>query len=216
MDYWDFLEDELQIDDLNQSLIKEKSGIENSFLVNRKLVNSKEYHDKFEQLPLPKAVQESAYKQAGRLLDFVDGQGEERLLSIDARTGDFIVDNFNRDGDMYHTGFIDPEKHLINKCEHNIVLIHNHSLNGRPSGKDLLSFSHLDKVQMSIIACHDGTIFAITNVNPLFEKVYNKFIEDYKYDVQDMQMIKRLAMTDVELYNNKLGKKQKLYKIRRL
>lgn len=71
-------------------------------------------------------------------------------------------------------------------------------------------------MQWLIIACHDETLFTITNVNPLFEKVYNKFIEDYKYDVQDMQMVKRLAMTDVELYNNKLGKKQKLYKIRRL
>ena len=166
-------------------------------------------------MPLPKAVQESAYKQTGRLLDFVDGQGEERLLAIDARTGEFIVDNFNRDGDMYRTGFIGSEKTIIEKCNNNIVLIHNHSLNGRPSGQDLLSFLHLDKVQMSIIACHDGTLFAITHVSPLFEKVYNKFIEDYKHDVQDIQIVKRLAMTDAELYNDKLGKKQKLYIIRR-
>ena len=167
-------------------------------------------------MPFPKVVQESAYKQAGRLLDFVDGQGEERLLAIDARTGDFIVDNFNRDGDMYHTGFIDPEKHLINKCEHNIVLIHNHSLNGRPSGKDLLSFLHLDKVQMSIIACHDGTIFAITNVNPLFEGLYNKTMDYYNQTIGNELEAKRLAMTYMELYNDKLGKRQKLYKIRRL
>lgn len=121
---------------------------------------------------------------------------------------------------MYHTGFIDPEKHLINKCEYNIVLIHNHSLNGslngRPSGQDLLSFLHLDKVQMSIIACHDGTLFAITNVNPLFEELYNKTMDYYNQTIGNELETKRLAMTYMELYNEKLGKKQKLYKMRRL
>ena len=44
-------------------------------------------------------------REAGRLLNFVDGQEQERMLVINARTGEFVVDNFDRDGDMYKTGF---------------------------------------------------------------------------------------------------------------
>ena len=70
-----------------QSLISKKEFV-NGFSVERNYINSKEYHDKFEKLPLSKPVIESLYKETGRLLEAVDGQEQEHMLAINARTGE--------------------------------------------------------------------------------------------------------------------------------
>ena len=110
-----------------------KKDKHNAYSVEREYINSKLYHDKFENFPVNKEVQQSLYKEAGRLLNFVDGQEQERMLVINARTGEFVVDNFDRECDMYKTGFNSEEYQKILDCPDNIIVMHNHSLNGCPS-----------------------------------------------------------------------------------
>lgn len=222
MDLWELCDESLSLSGTNDLLeqalvcIKEKEPDKEKFVVNRQLVNSKEYHDKFKEIDVPRRVQECLYRETGRLLDFVDGQAEERLLAINARTGDFIVDNFNRSGSEKRTSFIASEKMEIDKCKDPIILVHNHSLNGRPSGKDLLSFLHQEKVALSLVACHDGTVYEISYVSPKFEIMYDSYMNELKQFISDMDEIKRLAMTRCIDQNNKLGKSKKLFKVRRL
>lgn len=216
MDLWELCEDELEIESLNQTLVKQKQGLENGFEVNRVLVNSKEYHDKFHQLPLSNPVCESVYRQTGRLLDFANGQGNEYLVALNARTGSLVTDNFHRRGEIYRTGFIGPELSQIDKCKDNIILIHNHSLNGRPSAQDMLSFLHQDKVQLSLVACHDGELYSIEYVSKNFEETYNHLINKYKNQIGNIDKIKKIALTDVIIYNDSLKEKEKLFIIRRL
>lgn len=222
MDLWELCDESLSLSGTNDLLeqalvhIKEKEPDKEKFAVNRQLVNSKEYHDKFKEIEVPRMVQECLYRETGRLLDFVDGQAEERLLAINARTGDFIVDNFNRSGSEKRTSFIASERMEIDKCKDPIILVHNHSLNGRPSGRDLLSFLHQENVALSLVACHDGTVYEISYVSPKFEIMYESYIIELKQFISDMDEIKRLAMTRCIDQNNKLGKSKKLFKIRRL
>ena len=222
MDLWELCSESLSLSGTNDLLeqalvhIKEKEPDKEKFAVNRLLVNSKEYHDKFKEIEVPRRVQECLYRETGRLLDFVDGQAEERLLAINARTGDFIVDNFNRSGSEKRTSFIASERMEIDKCKDPIILVHNHSLNGRPSGKDLLSFLHQENVALSLVACHDGTVYEISYVSPKFEIMYDSYMNELKQFISDMDEIKRLAMTRCIDQNNKLGKSKKLFKIRRL
>lgn len=222
MDLWGLCDESLSLSGntnvLEQALVhvKENEPDKEKFVVNRQLVNSKEYHDKFKEIDVPRRVQECLYRETGRLLDFVDGQTEERLLAINARTGDFIVDNFNRSGSEKRTSFIASERMEIDKCKDPIILVHNHSLNGRPSGKDLLSFLHQENVALSLVACHDGTVYEISYVSPKFEIMYDSYMNELKQFISDMDEIKRLAMTRCIDQNNKLGKSKKLFKIRRL
>lgn len=44
-----------------------------------------------EKLPLSKPVIESLYKETGRLLEAVDGQEQEHMLAINARTGEPVM-----------------------------------------------------------------------------------------------------------------------------
>ena len=198
-----------------QALISKKSSF-NAYSVEREYVNSKEYHDKFEKLPVNRDVQQKIYVQAGRLLEFVDGQEEERMLAVNARTGDFIADNFNREGSIKGTGFNDDEVKELDKCKDGIILIHNHSLNGRPSAQDMVTYLNEERVKVSIILCHDGTVYGIYGVCPEFPNIYDDYFEQAKQKTDDLDAAKRLATTQLYLLNEKLGNRHKLFILEKL
>lgn len=197
---------------VEQPLISHK-GKANAYSVERNYVNSKKFHDKFESIPVNKYVQERLYIEAGRLLEFVDGICEERLIAINARTGELIVDNFNRKGSMLSTGFTTDEAIKIDDCPDGIILLHNHSLNGKPSSQDLLTYALEDKVKISLIICHDGTVYGIFHVSKIYPEVYNEFINNSKQFSSDIDVVKAITTMRLNILNNKLGQKQKLFKV---
>ena len=211
-DFLSFCSNEM---DMEQSLIKENS-IHNAFSVERDYINSKAYHDKFEKLPINRNVQQSLYQQVGRLLNEVNGKEEEKLFAINARTGDFIVDNFKRPGRSSKTSFNNEEFKLIYDCKDSIILVHNHSFNSRPSIQDLLTFLNEDKIRLSIIACHDGTLYGIYDVNPKLEKIYESCYNKFKDIACNEDEAKKLATTEIYKINNKLGNRHKLFKMEEL
>ncbi len=198
-----------------QPLISKKSST-NAYSVEREYVNSKAYHDKFERLPVNKEVQEKLYIQAGRLLEFVDGQNEEHLLAINARTGVFIVDNFEREGNAKGTGFNDDEAKKLDTCKDGIILMHNHSLNGRPSAQDLITYLNEERVKVSIIVCHDGTMYGIYDVNSEFPTIFDEYVKQEKYKTNDIEDAKRKAMTKLYTLNDRLSDRHKLFKYEKM
>ena len=201
--------------ELEQALISKKSGF-NAYSVEREYVNSKEYHDKFEKLPVNRDVQQELYIQAGRLLEFVDGQEEERMLAVNARTGELIIDNFNRKGSIKGTGFNNDEVKELDKCKDGIILIHNHSLNGRPSAQDMITYLNEERVKISLVVCHDGTMYGIYGVSPNFPDIYDDYLEQAKQKTDDLDDAKRLATTQLYLLNERLGNRHKLFILEKL
>lgn len=200
---------------LEQPLIFKKD-IKNAFSAERDYLNSKEYHDKFEKLPVNRDVQQALYEQTGRLLNFVDGKSEEHLLAINGRTGQFIVDNFTREGETLHTGFSDEELNKVNECRDSIIIVHNHSLNGRPSYKDLLAYLESPKIKISLIACHDGTLYGIYEVKPEIKALYDDFYKDVKLMGVHDEDAKILATSRLYDLNNSLNDKRKIFTVKNL
>jgi hypothetical protein len=201
--------------ELEQPIISKKPHF-TPYSVDRKRVNSKEYHDKFEKLPVNHEVQQALYKEAGRLLEFVDGQEEERMLAVNARTGELLVDNFDRKGSIRGTAFTNAEAKKLDKCKDGIVLMHNHSLNGRPSAQDMLTYLKEERVRLSLILCHNGMVYGIYGVRPEFKETYKQFLSIEKLRTNDLDEAKRLTTTQMYLLNEKLGDKHKLFWVRRL
>ena len=56
-------------------------------------VNSKKFHDKFQNLTNHKTVNESLYQEAMKILEHRDGTNLEDLTILNARNGDIIVKN---------------------------------------------------------------------------------------------------------------------------
>ena len=138
------------------------------------------------------------------------------MVAIDARTGKFIVDNFAREGRIESTSFTNDEYLQIQKCKNSIVLIHNHSENGRPSAQDLLTYLNDLHIRLSIVACHDGTLYEIRDVKSSFKEIYEEALKRTKKDVSDLKEAKRLTMTKIYIFNDNLPEKQKLFDVRRL
>lgn len=201
--------------ELEQAMISKKSE-KNCYSVEREYVNSKAYHDKFEKLPVNSVVQQALYTQAGRLLEKVDGQEQERLLAVNARTGEFLVDNFERDGSKYGTGFTEQEYTAITNCSDFIVVMHNHSLNGRPSAQDIMTYLHDEHVKLSLVLCHDGTLYSINAVRPETEMIYNDLLQEEKTRTTDIDEAKRMATTRLYNLNNRLESKHKLFTVVKL
>ena len=206
--------------DQEQPLIskKEKRTV---FSVEREFINSKAYHDKFDKLPVSRELQTIIYKQTGRLLEFIDGlpddeMEKERLVAINGRTGEFLVDNFDREAEVYRTGFNDEEMKKFNECQDSVILIHNHSHNGRPSGKDIMTYYEVDKIKLSLIACHDGDLYGIYWVRSTFMETYMDLLEAEKQKTTDIEEAKRRATTQIYELNDALSERHKFFKVERL
>lgn len=56
----------------------------------------------------------------------------------------------------------------------------NHSFNGRPSAQDLISYLDDERIKISLILCHDGTMYGIYDVNPQFKEAYEMLLSEAK------------------------------------
>ena len=142
----------------------------NAFSVNRALVNSHDYHKKFDDLTPHKSANESIYNQSKRILEHRDGTEFESMSVINARTGELITDNLSETiNNNSRTG--------LTKEQYD-----NHPASTRPSVTDILTLWKEKNATSSIIAGHDGSVFAISNINrkmPL-DKMYEKAYNEYK------------------------------------
>lgn len=196
---------------INEQPLITKKATRNSYSIERNYINSKAYHDKFEKLPVNKTVYERLYIESGRLLEAVDGTNIEKMIAISARTGKLLADNLDRNGLSDHTSFTYDEYKLIEESEDMVIVLHNHSYNRPPSGRDIATYAKNDNIKISLILCHDGDVYAIISAIPEVYDIYELFYEEIKPKFGE-DIAKAIATTRLE----KLNVNNKLYEIRRL
>ena len=168
----------------NQNYIITPKPKQNAYSVNRDLVNSKAYHDKFEDLTPHKAANENIYLQSKRLLEHRDGSESESLIVLDSRTGKLIVDNFKNPDQSLKTKLTDEQYDIVQKHNGSFIMLHNHPASVRPSGTDILTLWGQPKADRTIIVGHDGSVFEISNINremsldKIYKNAYNNAVED--------------------------------------
>ena len=156
----------------------------NSLSVNSKLVNSKRYHDKFENITEYKAVNESIYQESMRMLEHRDGTPYEDMVLLDARTGKFITGNINSKLEG-KTGLTEEQFKKVLSHKGELVIVHNHPNSSRISAKDIITAYKHENISSIVAVGHDGTVHTISNINrkvdidKLWEDVYNDFVNVY-------------------------------------
>ncbi len=154
----------------------------NGYPVNRKLVNSKEYHDKFEALTQHKSANESLYQQAMQILEHRDGTELEDIVALDARTGKIITKNI-LSVQPGKTGFTKEQYKVFEKHSGDIIILHNHPNGSRPSATDIKTLFNNESVVATIAVGHDGSVHIISkpnrkiNVDRKWDKLYNEYVE---------------------------------------
>ena len=158
-----------------------QKNVQNNFSVNRKLVNSKAYHDKFENISEHRPANESVYQQAKRLLEHRDGTDFESMIVLDSRTGIVVTDNISiGSNEQLKTGLSEEQYQKVIEHTGNVIIIHNHPGSRRPSGTDILTLWKEEKADISVIVGHDGSVFSISKINrkisldKIYEKAYNE------------------------------------------
>ena len=183
-----------------QKITKKSSA--NDYSVNAKLVNSKEFHDKFERVTEHKSANESLYQEAMKILEHRDGTDLEDIVIIDAKTGELIVKNTLSTASG-QTGLTKEQYEIYSKAKGKKILIHNHPNSGRLSFTDLRTLFMSDDVEASVAVGHNGTIHIASNPNRAIdiEKIYESLYDKHKEMYADSKIARTMALN--ELY--KLG-----------
>lgn len=165
-------------------------------------VNSKKFHDKFQNLTNHKTVNESLYQEAMKILEHRDGTNLEDLTILNARNGDIIVKNV-LSLEKGATGLTEKQYKIYKQSLEKKILLHNHPNGGRLSFTDLKTLFDNYDIEASIVIGYNGIVYSATKPNRSvnIEKIYKSFYNKYKlkYDHND---IARVGALD-ELY--KLG-----------
>jgi hypothetical protein len=160
-----------------------KKDEKNSYSVNRPLVNSKEFHNKFDSLTTHKEVNESIYQETMKMLEHRDGTDGEDLIALDARTGKVIVSNTSSTASG-RTGFTKEQYDVFSKHKGDVILLHNHPNSSRLSFTDISTIYKNDSVIGSVAVGHNGTVHFVNklknddiDIDNIWNELYNKAIE---------------------------------------
>lgn len=160
----------------------------NEYSVDRKLVNSKSYHDKFEGLTPYKATNESIYQNATRMLEHRDGTGFEDLVLIDSKTGKKITENISSTS-YGKTGLRTEQYNEYLNHDGKIGLIHNHPNSSRLSYKDIKTMFDNDKIDFTVSVGHNGNVHIAydpdrsIDIDKSWNELYNVLKKDLSNDL---------------------------------
>ena len=159
------------------------NGNRNGYTVNFNLMNTKAYHDRFENLTKRKQVNESLYKQAISLLGRRSGTEYEETVILDARTGEFLAKNDDLVGIApMRSVLTEEQKNYLEKLERKFVALHNHPNSSFPSPEDIETLFIRDLETGSAVVCHDGTIYFLEKLKP-FSKI-KELVKRVRQEVQ--------------------------------
>ncbi len=162
-----------------------KKKTSNEYSVQRSVVNSKKFHDRFTGATKHHAVDEALYQDALKMLEHRDGTDLEDLAAFDARTGKLLArnDTSTKSG---ATGFSYEQYQATLDCPNGVVLLHNHPNSSRPSATDIKTLFENEQVERSVIACHNGEVHILSDpdrrvdIAQMYEQWYNQYKEEYK------------------------------------
>jgi SPP1 gp7 family putative phage head morphogenesis protein len=157
--------------------------------VNLALVNTKKYHDKFENLSNHKAVNESLYQESMVILGDRNNTEYEDIVAVDARSGKVLEKNTSaaQCGYKHSCGFTLEQYQGLEKRGKAYEVLHNHPNSSVPSRDDIRKLFERDKQTASTICCHNGNVYRMEKLKPnndiavLEEKAYTYCKEKYAY-----------------------------------
>jgi SPP1 gp7 family putative phage head morphogenesis protein len=155
--------------------------------VNLALVNTKKYHEKFENLSNHKAVNESLYQESMVILGDRNNTEYEDIVAIDSRTGKRLEKNTQASlhGKKYRCGFSPEETKRLSDRDGYFEVLHNHPNSSVPSRDDIRKLFERDKQIGSTICCHNGNVYRMEKLKPYIdvavfeEKAYTYCKEKY-------------------------------------
>lgn len=163
--------------------------------VNARIVNSKDYTDKFQGIGKNKSVDNIIKNKAIDILNERNGTNKESVSYLDYRTGKELLYN-NLSDKEYGIKLTDSEKICINEYNSKLIAIHNHPQSTRPSLGDLITMQKQKNVVKIIVAGHNGKVYIISNIDRSMDllEMYDREVKFYRQSGCDMELAKKKAI----------------------
>lgn len=175
----------LNAQEKEKSYIKE-TGKTGPCHVDAKLMNSKKYHDKYENITEHKSVNECLYQEALKILDDNNDTEFEHIIAVDSRKRELLVKNTEaaKRGMKHQCGFSKKESKFLEELESTFEVLHNHPNSSLPSRDDIQKLYERKKQASSIIACHDGTLYILKKLKGLEKDEIDSLVEKVYHDTK--------------------------------
>lgn len=181
------------------------NGLDNQFSVNRSIVNSKVYTDKFNGIGKNSKIDTVLRNETIDILDHRNGSKLEDVVYLDERTGKRIFLN-NSSSESLGITLTSDEKEKILKHKGNIITIHNHPYGSRPSIGDIITMQKTKNISKIVVAGHNGKIYTISNINrnvdikALYERELRYYKTIYSGDIYMAQEKATQAIYDMKIF----------------
>lgn len=136
-------------------IIKENNNTLKSYKVNREIINSDEYKNKFDGIGSKKQIQVIC-KETKRIVKRNDGISNEHMSIVDNKGNIVTNQNVGSFG-----GNVDLS-HLKDMPDNSVVLTHNNALSTSFSGDDIALLMDNPQIKTIIAAGHDGTVYKLS------------------------------------------------------
>ena len=174
----------------------QRYGRDKSTIVNKAYIESGAYRRKFDSVVDDQKIARVLYEKAKEMLYHRSGTRVEDMYWIDGDTGDVIAKIIDQPSDItQHVIYTDAVRKAIERYD-NIITLHNHPASMPPSPDDFNSYFQ-KKYNISLVLCHDGTIFQYESFQMLNEGIYDLYIKKYLlrgYTERDAQLKALISM----------------------
>ena len=155
--------------------------------VNTALVNTADYHKKYENLSPHKAVNESLYREAMQILSDRNNTTFEDIVATDAKTGERLVKNTTAAQLKleHQCGFARSEETLLESTGKMYEVLHNHPNSSRLSRDDIKKLFERLHQSASTVCCHNGKLYRIEKIKQINDiadiekKAYSECMKKY-------------------------------------
>lgn len=154
----------------NELAVISDNGNRNKYTVAFELMNSKAYHDRFENLTKRNNLNEGLYREAAAILSHRSGTEYEDLEMLDSRTGQLLVKNATAAGTAkFKCGLTQAQYDFLQGLGKEFEILHNHPNSTEPSTADIIGLFKRELATGSTVIGHDGSIYRMEKLKPFDE-----------------------------------------------
>ena len=168
----------VKLNEVERGISKKIKNFTSENIINLDYINSKDYKNKFNNLPFNKRVNAAVYKQSKSMLQHRNGTYFEDISLIDSNTGQVLITSFNNNTEN-EVLYSKKAERIIKENEDGLISVHNHGTNNPPTGSDLVSAGHR-KYKGGVVACHNGDVYWYKVGNrPFSSETFSKRVDNY-------------------------------------
>lgn len=171
------------------------------YVVNRKVVNSPHYIERFKFNGVPKRTAESLRVAAIEILKEHNGTPIESITAIDSITGKVICSTIEKPecNGKFGCSFSKEQMEKLNNYEGTYYTIHNHPGSSQPSVPDLIDNSKRSNCVGGLVAAYNGDVY--------FYQVDDEDFESYYEKTREKVISENPYVSDSDVIDNLVSKK---------